>query len=171
MRLPAAAHTDQPWQIHELRPELHLLDVWALPTPGGPDDFPQLVRLATAFDPAKTGPRVVRLLFAVRLKLGALLRLDEPQTGDFPFTPILETDREWAGELVNKTVQGVLHLGWVQGEDGVYRGQLAVLVKPNGVLGRAYLAGIAPFRHRIVYPALVESFRKRWTQPSGAVPR
>jgi hypothetical protein len=165
MRLPATAHTGQPWQIHELRPQLQVLDVWALPTPGGPDDFPRLVRIATAFDPARSGPPVVRLLFAIRLRLGALLRLDEPkEPGEFPFTPILDTDREWAGELVNKTVSGVLHLGWVPDDAGTYRGQLAVLVRPKGLLGRAYLAGIAPLRHRIVYPALINDFGKQWAQ-------
>jgi hypothetical protein len=162
MRLAASAHTEQPWQIHELRPQLQLLDVWSLDTPGGADDFPRLVRLATAFDPAKT-PAPVRLLFAIRSKLGELLRLDEAPatTGEFPFTPILETDREWAGELTNKTVQGALHLGWVP-EGDHYRGQLAVLVKPNGLLGRAYLAAISPFRHFIVYPALLRNLSRGW---------
>jgi hypothetical protein len=44
MRLPKSAHTSRPWRIHELTPEFRLEDVWALPTPGGPDDFPRLVQ-------------------------------------------------------------------------------------------------------------------------------
>jgi hypothetical protein len=112
------------------------------------------------------------LLFAIRLKLGALLRLDGPlDPAALPFTPILETDREWAGELVNKTVHGVLHLGWVEQSDGSYRGQLAVLVEPNGLLGRAYLAGIAPFRHLIVYPALLHDLEARWMSLRRTEPR
>lgn len=167
MRLPATAHTSRPWQIHDLRPQLEVLDVWGLQTPGGQDDFPRLVQLATAFDPAKTPPPV-RLLFAIRSKLGALLHVDsQPITDEFPFTTILETDREWAGELSNKTVDGVLHLGWVPDQDGGYRGQLAVLVKPKGLLGRAYLAGIAPFRHLIVYPMLLRDLERRWPLRSG----
>jgi hypothetical protein len=43
MRLPNTAHTSRPWRIHELTPDFRLEDVWALPTPGGPDDFPRLV--------------------------------------------------------------------------------------------------------------------------------
>jgi len=40
-----------------------------------------------------------------------------------------------------------MHVGWVpEGTDG-YRGQMAVLVRPNGVLGAAYLVAIAAFRH------------------------
>ena len=43
MRLPNTAHTSRPWRIHELTPDFRLEDVWALPTPGGPDDLPRLV--------------------------------------------------------------------------------------------------------------------------------
>ena len=49
MRLPDHAHTDRPWRIHEITGDFTLEDVWALPTPGGPEDFPRLVdRFATA---------------------------------------------------------------------------------------------------------------------------
>jgi hypothetical protein len=43
MRLPNTAHTSRPWRIHEFTRDFRLEDVWALPTPGGPDDFPRLV--------------------------------------------------------------------------------------------------------------------------------
>ena len=39
MRLPDAAHTSRPWRIHEIAGDFRLEDVWALPTPGGPDDL------------------------------------------------------------------------------------------------------------------------------------
>jgi len=32
---------------------------------------------------------------------------------------------------------------------------MAILVKANGKLGRLYMASIKPFRHVIVYPALL----------------
>ena len=32
---------------------------------------------------------------------------------------------------------------------------MAVLVKPNGLLGHAYMAAIRPFRHVIVYPPML----------------
>ncbi|WP_281401502.1 DUF2867 domain-containing protein [Actinokineospora xionganensis] len=53
-------------------------------------------------------------------------------------------------------------MSWVQDEDGGYRGQMAVLVKPNGLLGKAYLAGIAPLRHLIVYPAMIRGIGQKW---------
>jgi Protein of unknown function (DUF2867) len=42
------------------------------------------------------------------------------------------------------------------------RGQLAVQVKPNGWFGKAYLAAIAPFRHRLVYPAMLRQIGEAW---------
>jgi hypothetical protein len=61
-----------------------------------------------------------------------------------PFTALYQTDDEWAAEIVNRTVHGVLHLGWVQTPSGEYRGQMAVLVKPNGLLGAAYWSRSRP---------------------------
>jgi Protein of unknown function (DUF2867) len=39
---------------------------------------------------------------------------------------------------------------------------MAVLVKPNGLLGTGYLAAIRPFRHLIVYPALTREIGQAW---------
>lgn len=57
-----------------------------------------------------------------------------------------------AAEIANRTTHGIVHFGWVSDQTGGYRGQMAVLVKPNGLLGTAYMAAIMPFRHLIVYP-------------------
>ena len=70
MRLPATAHTSRSWRIHEIAPDFRLEDVWALPTPGGPDDFPRLAELAGSLDPAASSSRAVRALFAIRWKVG-----------------------------------------------------------------------------------------------------
>jgi hypothetical protein len=163
MRLPETAHTSRPWRIHELAPDLRLEDVWALPTPGGPDDFPRLVELITAYDPSRGSSAVVRALFAIRWKVGAVLGWDEP---DASFTPLYQSEDEWAAEIVNRTVDGVLHIGWVPDESGGYRGQLAVLVKPNGRLGSAYMLAIKPFRHLIVYPTMLRELGRAWQVPS-----
>jgi hypothetical protein len=66
MRLPNAAHTSRPWRIHELTRDFRLEDVWALPTPGGPDDFPRLVQLIVSFDPWQNFSRAARTLWAIR---------------------------------------------------------------------------------------------------------
>ena len=59
-------------------------------------------------------------------------------------------------------MHGVLHLGWVPDGAGGHRGQMAVLVKPNGRFGVAYMAAIAPFRHLVVYPALMRDIERSW---------
>ncbi len=182
-RLPNTAHTARPWRIHGLAFEFQLEDVWALPTPGGKDDFPRFVRRTASYDPLQSSSRVVRKLFAIRAALGRVSRLDEPGNGlptlcdrlpqdlrDLPgpdfdplrFTSLYQLDNEWAAELANKLVHVVLHFSWVQDETGGYRGQMAVLVKRNGLSGKAYMAAIAPFRHRLVYPPLLRDLGRAW---------
>lgn len=187
MRLPDSAHTSRPWRIHEITGDFRLEDVWALPTPGGPDDFPRLVRQATSLDPSRSASLPVRALFELRWKIGGLLGWDRPDAGlgsrvptlrerlpadlrdapteDFaalPFTPLYMLEDEFAAEIANRTMHGVMHLGWVPDGNGGYRGQMAVLVKPNGRLGTAYMAAIAPFRHRIVYPPMLREIGRSW---------
>jgi hypothetical protein len=188
MRLPDTTHTDRPWRIHELTRDFGLEDVWALPTPGGPDDFPRLVQCAAALDPARSASPLVRSLFALRWKLGALLGWDGEGTGvgsrvptvrdrlpadlraapagpDFtalPFAPLYLLEDEFAAEIANRTMHGVLHLGWVPDGTGGYRGQMAVLVKRNGLVGAAYMAAIGPFRHVLVYPPAIRELGQRF---------
>jgi hypothetical protein len=42
------------------------------------------------------------------------------------------------------------------------RAQLGVYVKPRGWFGPLYMAAIAPFRHYIVYPALMRQIGRAW---------
>jgi len=194
MRLPDTAHTSQPWRIHELTPDFRLEDVWALPTPGGPDDFPRLVRMATSLDPSESSALPVRALFALRWKLGELFGWDGEESGlgarvpalrdrlpadlrdgpsgpeheALPFSPLYLTDDEWAAEIANNTMHGVMHMGWVEDESGGWRGQMAVLVKPNGLRGNAYMAAIRPFRHLIVYPPMIREIGRAWRAGASA---
>ena len=81
MRLPNTAHTSRPWRIHEIARDFRLEDVWALPTPGGPDDFPRLVRQIAAGDPSRSCSGAARALWALRWKVGELLGWDRPDAG------------------------------------------------------------------------------------------
>src|SRR5271157_5947166 len=81
MRLPNAAHTQQPWRIHELTADFRLEDVWSLPTPGGPDDFPRLVEAIASGDPAQSASGTARAVWAIRWKIGRLLGWDRPDAG------------------------------------------------------------------------------------------
>ena len=75
--------------------------------------------------------------------------------GSLPFVPLYRTDDEFAAEISNRTMHGVMHIGLVPDGEGTYRGQMAILVRPNGVLGKGYMAAIKPFRYLIVYPAMM----------------
>lgn len=188
MRLPDAAHESRPWRIHELTHDFRLEDVWDMPTPGGPHDFPRLVQGIVSGDLSQGSSRFVRALFAVRWKIGELLGWDGPDVGlgsrvptlrdrlpmdlrgapsgpDFdalPFTSLYLIDDEFAAEIANRTMHGVMHLGWVPDGTGGYHGQMAVYVKPNGLLGTGYMAAIRPFRHRIVYPPIIRQIERSW---------
>ena len=82
-----------------------------------------------------------------------------------PFRSVYLTDTEWAAEIANGTVHAVMHIGWVPCAGGGHRGQMAVLAKPNGLLGRSYMAAITPFRRLVVYPAFVRSIGRTWRLP------
>src|SRR5918998_700215 len=79
-----------------------------------------------------------------------------------PFTSLYLLGDEFAVEMANQTVHAVMHIGWVPDGAGGYRGQIAVLVKANGLLGTAYMATIKPFRYLIVYPALTRQIGREW---------
>jgi hypothetical protein len=193
MRISRDEHTSRPWRIHEFTPDFRVEDVWALPTPGaGPNDFRRFVLEVLAHDFEREGSPVVSALFAIRWKLGELLGWDKQSEGlgervptlrdrlpiDLGATapqaaardqliPLYLLDDEFAGEIANKTMHGVMHLSWVPDGDGGYRGQMAVLVRPNGTFGRAYMAAIKPFRYALVYPALMRWVERTW---SAALP-
>jgi hypothetical protein len=188
-RLPDTEHTGRPWRIHEIAPDFRVEDVWAYRTPGaGPDDFPAMLDALRDAGGLNENPPVVRFLFAVRWKLGALLGWDEPAQGlvgraeslrdrlppdlrqdaagepvpNTPFTMVYELPDECAIELANKTVHDICHLGWVPTGDGEHELRMAALVKPNGWFGRLYMAAIKPFRYLIVYPALTKKWERAW---------
>ena len=85
-----------------------------------------------------------------------------------PFVPLYRTANEFAAEISNRTVHGVLHLAWVDRGDGRHQGQMAVYVKPRGRFGEAYMAFIKPFRYLIVYPALERQIERAWNRRQPA---
>jgi hypothetical protein len=90
-----------------------------------------------------------------------------PDLSALPFTSLYLIDDERAAEIANRTMHGVMHIGWVPDRTGGYRGQMAVLVKPNGLPGIAYIAAIRPFRQLIVYPAMMRKIERRWRSHGG----
>jgi hypothetical protein len=170
--------------------------VWALPTPGGPDDFAELLALGASVDSARNSSAIVRALLAMRWTVGKLLGWDGDASGigarvatlrgrlpadlrdrpgapelstSLPFRSLYVTDNEWAAEIANRTMHGVMHIGWVPDQTGGYRGQMAVYVKPNGLFGTAYMAAIRPFRHLIVYPQMMRETGRNWRARAGGI--
>jgi len=192
MRLSNGDHEKHGWRIREVAPDFRLEDAWALPAQGRAEDFATLLEVMASLDPADMQSRATRALFGIRAQLGGWLGWDGPPrlaiphdaettlrarlpedlrdtaTGpdlhprDFTFTPLYRTDVEWAAELSNRTVHAIMHLAWVERGAGRYQGQMGVYVKPRGRLGAAYMAVIAPFRHRVVYPALMRQIERAW---------
>jgi Protein of unknown function (DUF2867) len=80
--------------------------------------------------------------------------------------PLFRTQTEWAGEVSNATVHGVIQLGWVEQGNGRYQGRLGIYVKPRGALGEVYMKLIEPFRHFIVYPAAMRQIGRTWESRS-----
>ena len=190
-RIPTSDHASLPWRINEIAPDFELIDAWLLPTEGTLEEFADLCAIFSKMDPsADRGSGPSRLLFALRDWIGKRMGWDEevnslpipghtettlrdrlPEglaaeanetTEDFPFAPVFRTADEWAVELSNSTVHAVLHLGWVEQQGGRYRGQMGVYVKTRGRLGPLYMAAIAPFRHYIVYPAMMRRIGAAW---------
>jgi hypothetical protein len=192
-RLPKSAHRDLPWRIHEIAPDFEIEDVWSYRAPGaGPDDFGKMLAAIRAAGGPGSSSRISRALFALRWRLGRLFGWDREREGlggrvgslrdrlpedlrgtaetdpsGSPFTSLYRLPREAAREIANGTVHAVMHLGWVEGNDG-WELRMAVLVRPNGLFGRLYLAAILPFRLLFVYPAMTRQWERAWRSRSTA---
>jgi hypothetical protein len=190
MRVPNSVHEQHPWRIRELARDFTLEDVWELPARGGAGDFPLLLEVFRAFDPENQTSLAARFLWRVREVLGNVFGWDEKVTlpipgatesriaerlpadlrgtassvslAPLPFEPVYLTRDEFAAEISNSTVHGILHLAWAPQPDGSFCGQMAVYVKPRGMLGRLYMPLIRPFRYAIVYPAMMRRIERAW---------
>ena len=186
MRLPDGAHAAQPWRIHEIAPDFRLEDVWQVPGTGGPEDFPRLVQRMASSDPSQNPSSAIRALFEIRWRIGKVFGWDRPDTGlaarvptlrerlpldlregpsgpafdALPFTSLYLAEDEFAAEVANATMHGVMHIGQIRDPEGGFSLRMAVLVKPNGIRGISYMAAIRPFRRLIVYPAMMRGIER-----------
>ncbi|MBW2291253.1 MAG: DUF2867 domain-containing protein [Deltaproteobacteria bacterium] len=78
------------------------------------------------------------------------------------FKLVYRLENESLREISNKTVHALMHLGRVQISATHWSPQMAVYVKTRGILGRGYMALITPFRHYIVYPAIMRAAKRGW---------
>ena len=196
-RINTADHHDPAWHIHEVAQDFELIDAWKLPVAGAIGEFPELAALFLSLDLADDDKsKISNMLFAARVKLGEIFGWDDevlslpipgcretslrdrlsPELGasaddvnhySSEFRMVYQTPTEAVLELSNSTVHAAVHLAWVTTGDTSYNGQMGVYVKPRGRLGPFYMSAIAPFRHYIVYPALMRRLGTAWQQRAG----
>lgn len=78
------------------------------------------------------------------------------------FERVYHDETESLSEISNGTVHALMHLARVETTPGKWSPQMAVLVKPRGRMGHHYMSLISPFRHHIVYPAMMRAAKKGW---------
>jgi hypothetical protein len=177
-------------RAHSLLRDVPVHDVWRVALPDrGPSRTMKDVRFI--FEVARESQRLslpVRALFGLRWLIGRLFRWDrplgerevwsfrarlsdtdrrqsivEPGTLDGPFAVLYVHAMEAVSEIRNATVHGFLVWALEPTADG-YQLFLAIHVLPVSVWTKPYLALIDPFRHWLVYPALLRRIHESWTQ-------
>jgi hypothetical protein len=193
-RVPESEFRAHPWRIHEVVTGFEVEDVWQLPGTEPLSAFRRVVDTIGTFDPSDS-PLPARLLWSARTTLGTWFGWDDARDGvgrrvaslreqlpddlhnlptaeyfaDAPFDVLFDLPGEFAAEIANKTMRGLMHLGAIPTADGQTKVQLTVLVKPNGLLGRGYMAAIKPFRHTVIYPLMIRRLADRWHNPAPVV--
>lgn len=191
MRVPNRHFREQRWLVHELAPDFILEDLWRFPIEAEQhhnlDQFRR--QFAQAFETlARKG--APGFLFRLRTGLGKIFGWDKQPTGAStiregslreryrfayredppdlkpdetgPFEIVYERPDEYLSETCNATVHAALHLGWTKIDESRYTVHMAVLVKPTGPITSIYMALIKPFRHMIVYPAIMRATAEQW---------
>jgi Protein of unknown function (DUF2867) len=181
-------------RAHELLHDVPLEDVWAIPLQGGGPG--RTIRELSVIVSAAlvAAPAVVKSLFRLRFRIGALFKWDrprpawntesyvhrltaadrarstvEPGTLDGRFSVLYRFESEQLSELRNSTVHGFVSLSMRPTADG-YLAYLAIFVKPVHRFTRLYMTAIAPFRRLVVYPVIIRAVQREWARRHGKGP-
>ncbi|MGH2361869.1 MAG: DUF2867 domain-containing protein [bacterium] len=191
MRIDPDEFRARPLRVHALLHDVPLEDVWAIRLPGGGDGR-TIEDLRTAFSAGvETAPAVVKGLFSLRFRIGALLGWDRPRpawsagsyeqrlspadrakskvapgTADGRFRILYRFEDEQLSELRNATVQAFMSLS-IRPTPGGYLAYLAVYVQPVHRFTALYMRAIAPFRRLVVYPAIIRKAERAWAERYG----
>ena len=194
MRISPDEFRAAPLRVHTFLRDVPLEDVWAIPLPGGGpgrtlDDLRAVLTAGL-----EAAPTVVKGLFRLRGRIGAVLGWDRPRpawksgsyadrlsaddrarstaapgTRDGIFSLLYRFESEQLGEHRNATVHAFSSLS-IRPVAGGYLAYLAIYVLPVHRFTRPYMMGIAPFRRFVVYPAIVGKAQKAWAERYGAAP-
>ena len=191
MRIDPAEFRARPLRVHALLHDVPLEDVWAIPLRGGGAGRTiQDVRAAFSAG-VEAAPPVVKALFRLRGRIGALLGWDQqrpawnaesyanrlsaadrarsmaaPGTPDGRLSLLYRFEDEQLSERRNGTVHAFSSLS-IRQTPGGYLAYLAVYVQPVHRFTRLYMWAIAPFRRLIVYPAIIRKAQSAWTERYG----
>jgi len=141
--------------------------------------------------PPTLAPAIVKGLFRLRGRIGALFGWDEqrpawhaesyvhrlseedrtqslvaPGTPDGNFRLLYRFEDEQLSELRNATVHAFVSLS-IRQTPGGYLAYLGVFVQPVHRFTRLYMGIIAPFRRLVVYPAVMRKMQRAWVERYG----
>ena len=178
----------RPLRVHALLHDVPLEDAWTIPlSGGGAGRTVQDVRAAMVAG-REAAPAVVRGLFRLRHRIGALCGWDRqrpawsadsyadrlspadrarslvaPGTPDGSFRLLYRFEDEQLSELRNATVHAFASLSLRHTPDG-YVAYLGVFVRPVHRFTGLYMGAIAPFRRLVVYPGLIRVMQRAWAK-------
>jgi len=193
VRVGAEAYRGLDLRAHALLADAPLHDVWAVDLPGGETRTLLDLRDALGERGAAGASPAVRLLFRLRGALGSWLGWDRepvgapagsylgrlsdadreasrvvPGTREGPFRVLYVTPRESVSEVRNATVHAFSVFALAPRPGVGQRLYLAVHVRPVGRITAWYMRLIDPFRHLVVYSALLRHIRAAWTRSGDA---
>lgn len=191
MRVDPGEFRACPLRVHTLLHDVPLEDVWAIRLPdGGAGRTIQDVR-AVFIAGVDAAPPIVKGLFRLRGRIGALLGWDQqrpawnaesyvhrlsaadrarstaaPGTPDGRLSLVYRFENEQLSELRNETVHAFSSLS-IRPTPGGYLAYFAIYVKPVHRFTRLYMGAITPFRRLIVYPAIIRKVQSAWAERYG----
>ena len=186
----------QPLRVHSFLSGIPLHDAWAtdLPCPQEGITLREFFRRRSRQKLVTKVSWPARTLFALRIFLGRIFSLDKNAHGSNQpsFADRLTTnDRErssvsagtvegifrvlysFENEILHETANRTVHaatLFALTRSDRAYRLYFAVYVRKVSWLTPVYMALIDPFRHWIVYPAILRQIQQSWNRVFGVDP-
>ena len=191
MRIDPGEFRARPLRVHALLHDVPLEDVWAIRLPGGGAGRTIQDVGAVFIAGVEAAPPIVKGLFRLRGRIGALLGWDQqrpawhaesyvhrlseedraqslvaPGTPDRNFRLLYRFADEQLSELRNATVHAFVSLS-IRQTPGGYLAYLGVFVQPVHRFTRLYMGTIAPFRRLVVYPAVMRKMQRAWVERYG----
>ncbi len=191
MRIDPSEFRACPLRVHALLHDVPLEDVWAIRLAGGGAGRTIQDVRAVFSAGAEAVPPLVKGLFRLRGRIGALFGWDQqrpawnaesyaqrlsaadraqstaaPGTPDGRLSFLYRFENEQLSERRNATVHAFLSLS-LRPTPGGYLAYLAVYVQPVHRFTRLYMKAIAPFRRLVVYPAIIQQVQRAWAERYG----